>query len=137
MSNVLRISEAASLAFHAMSMLAEDPERMWQNKEIAGRFKISEAHLSKVLQRLTHAGLVTAVRGPRGGFKLIKAPAEITLLQIYEAIEGKLSRGQCLLGVPRCDRKFCILGGLLKTVNTEVDDYFKKTTLASLVEKTK
>jgi DNA-binding IscR family transcriptional regulator len=46
--------------------------------------------LPKVLQRLAQVGFLSSTRGPNGGFVLRKKPADINLLQIYEAIEGKL-----------------------------------------------
>ena len=58
MPTVLRISDAAALALHAMVMLAEAPERRMSAKAIASELDASQAHLAKVLQRLAKAGLV-------------------------------------------------------------------------------
>jgi len=90
MSGVLKISNAATIALHAMTYLAAFPDNKHMTKEIASLHQVSEAHLSKVLQRLTRAGLVKAVRGPKGGFSLAKSADEISLLEVYETIEGTL-----------------------------------------------
>ena len=118
---------------HTMVLLASKPVRMLSTKEIAAVLGASEAHLSKVLQRLAKVGLVKSVRGPRGGFALGKGGDEIFLLHVYEAIEGPLESSNCLLGAPVCEDKECILGGLLKTVNKEVKDYMESTKLSDLV----
>jgi Rrf2 family protein len=130
MDNVLRISEASSLAMHAAALLAEEPDRSLSTREIAENLKASEAHLSKVLQRLTRAGIVKPIRGPKGGYMLGKAAEDITLLDIYEEIEGPIPRTYCLMKEPVCRGKDCILGGLLKSVNKEVRDYLSRTRLS-------
>lgn len=137
MTNMLRISDAASLAMHTMAVLARDPERMMSTHEIAQSLSVSENHLAKVRQRLAKAGLVDATRGPHGGFRLAGNPRDITLLKVYEAIEGEFRPGNCLLGKPACDGRNCILGGLVETVNTKVLEYLSRTTLADLAAATR
>ena len=132
MASMLRISDAASLGLHTMVLLAAHEGKVIATGEIASVLHVSEAHLSKVLQRLDKTGLVRSVRGPRGGFALAKSGRAITLLEVYEAIEGPLVATECLLGSPVCGRN-CILGGLLDGVNRQVKDYFAGTSLASLV----
>jgi Rrf2 family protein len=132
MATVLKISDAASLAMHTMVLLAAEPEQIRSTREIADELKVSEAHLSKVLQRLARAGLVRSVRGPRGGFKLERAQEEAALLGVYEAIEGRLESSSCLLEVQSCQGELCILGALLDNVNREVRDYLAGTKLSQL-----
>jgi len=134
MARVWKISEAASIAMHAMTMLAASMDRKVTTREIASTLDVSEAHLSKVLQRLAKANLVKAVRGPRGGFELVKPGDEITLLEVYEAIEGPLAPQDCLFSERICDGSKCILGGLLETVDREVKGYLDKTRLSELVD---
>jgi len=132
MANMLRISEAASLAMHTMALLAHEPEKVLSTHEIAETLDVSEAHLSKVLQRLHKAGLVESIRGARGGFLPAKPPAEITMLEVYESIEGPLVETHCLLGNPICGADGCILGDLLSRVNGEVREYLIGTRLTQL-----
>ena len=58
MASIVQISEAASLALHSMALLAASPDRPLTVKDITARTGVSEAHLSKVMQRLAKAGLV-------------------------------------------------------------------------------
>jgi len=131
MQNLLKISEAASLALHTMGLLASRPGEQVSTRELAARLKVSEAHLAKVMQRLGRAGLVRSQRGPKGGFALQRNPEDITLLEVYEATEGPLQERRCLLGNPMCSGN-CILGGLLERVGDEVRDYFSQTRLSDL-----
>jgi Rrf2 family protein len=131
MTNVLKISEAASLALHTMVLLASKPRQTMSNRDIAAILKVSEAHLAKVLQRLGRAGLVNSHRGPKGGFTLGRDSQDISLLAVYEAVEGPLETKSCLLGKPVCGGK-CLLGGLLHKVGSDVSDYFSQTRLSDL-----
>lgn len=130
MTNLLRISEAASMALHTVTLLAARPDEVATTAELAGELGVSEAHLSKVLQRLTRAGLVKSVRGPKGGFTIGKAPDTITLLEVYEAIEGRLQLTECLLGKPVCHS--CIMGDLLHKVNTLVQEQLSGTKVSDV-----
>ena len=58
-------------------------------KEIAKREEISEKYLSLIVIPLKGVGLVKAVRGVRGGYALARAPAEITLKDIVDVLEGE------------------------------------------------
>ena len=133
MASVLRISEAASLALHTCAYLAMHPDALISTREIAKVLNASEAHLSKVLQRLSHAGIVSSIRGPHGGFKLHRPAAKIVLLEVYETIEGPFTSGDCLNETPICGGKECVFGELLKKVHRMSLEYFTKTTLARLV----
>jgi Rrf2 family protein len=130
---VLKISEAASMALHTMVVLAENPSRLVSTREIASTLQVSEAHLSKVLQRLARAGLVKSIRGPKGGFRLGKPSDQITLVDVYEVIEGPLKSNNCLFAKPICRSEPCILGGLLEGVSHQIRDYLTETKLSRLI----
>lgn len=131
MAGMLRISEAASLALHAMGLMAQT-RRRWSNEELAGRLRASVHHLAKVMQRLVKAGVIRSVRGPHGGFELVRAPETISLVDIYEAVEGPLPAPDCLLGEPLCRGGDCMLGDLLHSVHNQVHHYLSNTTLAHM-----
>lgn len=131
MSSILNITEAASLALHATFLMAGEPDRVISNREIAETLNVSDAHLSKVLQRLSRAGIVLAVRGPKGGFRLAGDPDEFTLLNVYEAIEGPLEVQTCLLKVPVCNR-CCMMGDLLSSINNQIKNHLAVTKLSDV-----
>jgi Rrf2 family protein len=125
----LRISEAASLAMHALGYLAKREVGPVTSREIATRFEISEAHLSKVMQRLVKVELLRSARGPRGGFTLNRDPKTVTLLEIFEVIEGRFEPRQCLLSSSICDGDNCILGKIVVEANTTLRARLEETTL--------
>ncbi len=133
MSCILRISEAAAIALHAAVFLANNPYRPIPAKNIASTLKVSKAHLSKVLLRLERVGLVVSVRGPKGGYALAKSGDTLTLLDIYEAIDGPLSLSNCILKNRICNGSSCILGGILEILNREFKNQISETKLNDVI----
>ncbi|HAM35029.1 MAG TPA: Rrf2 family transcriptional regulator [Elusimicrobia bacterium] len=126
MSGILNISEGSVIALHAALLLAKDPGQAITTNEAARTLDVSAAHLSKVFQRLAKSGIVKAVRGPKGGYRLGKGLSEIRLRDIFEAIEGPMQLSRCLLSQPRCGLRSCILGSLLESINEQVARQFEK-----------
>ena len=132
MGRIVNVSEAAALGLHAMIHLANHDGQTVPVAEIAESLDASANHMSKVLQRLARAGLVRSLRGPAGGFALARPTDAITLLDVYEEIDGPLRSDACLFGLPVCEGQFCVLGGVLASVTEQVRAYLAETTLAGL-----
>jgi Rrf2 family transcriptional regulator, nitric oxide-sensitive transcriptional repressor len=132
MSSFTKISEAASLAFHTAAYLGQNTGRLVSSREIARVLGASENHLSKVLQRLAHSGIVLSTRGPSGGFRLRPSWEKMKLLEIYVAIEGPLAPERCLLNLPVCKGDRCALGAVIHKTNDAVKKCLNATTLAEL-----
>lgn len=133
MSGLLKPSEAATLAVHACGLLAAARGgRALTTQEMAAAIGASEAHLSKVLQRLSRAGIIAGRRGPRGGFRLTRAPSSVPLLRVYDAVDGSLPRGGCLLGVPRCPADSCPLQSLMAATSRRLAEGLSKVSVADL-----
>ena len=71
-------------------------------KDIARSQQISEKYISRLILPLNEAGFITSFRGAKGGLKLAKAPKEISLLEIIEAMEGRVAIVDCVF-----DKEFC------------------------------
>jgi len=132
MASILKISEAFALAVHACALIASSEGKKLSAPDLAATLKASENHLAKVLQRLVKAGLIKSARGPRGGFTLAMDKKDVSLLRIYEVIEGRFPDGACLFDAPACGGSSCPLRGFLSKINKTALDYFKKTTLSDL-----
>lgn len=117
MSSLLKISEAAVLALHTVILLSANSGKHLAVRDIALKLHASEHHLAKVLQRLARPGLVRSVRGPRGGFVLGKELQTISLLDVFEAIDGPIEQPTCLLGLGECIVEECLLGDVFRQIN--------------------
>ncbi len=133
MAQMIQLSEAASIALHSVAYIARAPGDLFTAKEIARSSGASENHIAKVLQRLVKAGILRSIRGPHGGFALQRAKEEITFLEIYEAIEGKVTASPCPLHRGTCPFERCMFGGLLTRVNNEIVQYFGSKKISDFV----
>ncbi len=128
MSNIVALTEAASIGLHSMVLIARS-DTILNVAKISEFIGSSRHHVAKIMQRLSKAGFVSSNRGPTGGFVLKKLPSEISLLKIYEVIEGPLSVQTCPMERSVCPFGECILGDLSLRVSGEIRDYFAGRTL--------
>lgn len=129
MSRLIRLSEATALGLHAMAQVARSSGETVSSESLADALSASRAHLSKVLKTLCAAGLLTSKRGPNGGYALARPASSISLLAIYEALQGPIRLDGCLFDEPICDGAHCVLGDLVERVRGEVFEYLDATTL--------
>ena len=105
----LIFSRQCEYALQAVLYLALRPAgEMTSIKELTGKLGIPYHFLAKILQELTHKGLLRSQKGPSGGFALAMQSSEITLFHIVEAVDGAEFLHQCVLGFAECSgRKPC------------------------------
>jgi Rrf2 family protein len=101
--------------------------------EISEDYKIPRSFLAKILQKLVKAKIVRSYRGVKGGFSLAKQAKDITLLEVLEAIEGKLCLNVCLADKKRCDfSKHCPVSSVWATAQARFMEILKKTNFEEL-----
>ncbi len=132
-STILKISDAASIALHAMIVLATNQDKLVSVKDISTQLDVSANHLSKVMQRLTKSGFIESIKGYNGGFRLSVSPEKISFLEIYEAFDGKLKGSTCLLGKDKCAHT-CLFGDLVSSVNKQVKEKFESTKISDFMK---
>lgn len=103
-------------------------------REVASRQHIPGKFLEQLFVSLRKAGLVSARRGPHGGFVLDRAPRDITVLDVVEALEGPLRPTVCRAEeAGGCDRSgHCAAGNVWERATSAVRAVLEKTTLADL-----
>lgn len=132
MAKIVSYSEAASIGMHGMVLVARAGETINVQK-IADITGSSRHHVAKVMQRLVKEGFLSSNRGPSGGFNLIMEPKNITLLQIYEAIEGQVKVISCPHEKQVCPFDKCILGTVVSKMTQTFRDHLSTTSLAELL----
>ncbi|MDD2962973.1 MAG: Rrf2 family transcriptional regulator [Bacteroidales bacterium] len=132
MNKIVQLSEASSIAIHAMVLIAKS-ETLINVGMIAERTGSSRNHLAKVMQRLVKEGLVKSTRGPSGGFVLAKNPASISLLEIYECIEGPIVPTGCPLERQVCPFSKCLMGGIVNKTTVEIKKYLSDNKLSDML----
>ena len=92
----MKISEGVEWACHACAILAGLPPGMALSASALAAFhELPPAYMAKQLQALSRAGIVRAVRGVSGGYRLARLANEISLWDIRQAIEGASPEFQC------------------------------------------
>ena len=110
------------------------PGEMAMIEDVSRTEKIPKSFLAKIFQHLVKAGLVRSVRGAGGGFVLAKEPTAITVLEVIEAIEGKIVFQRCLQDEPDCEHQGgCALCGLFEQAQDGMKEVFGRTTLRDLI----
>ncbi|MFE2555535.1 RrF2 family transcriptional regulator [Streptomyces sp. NPDC059352] len=90
------MSEGVEWALHSCLNLAWiGPERAVTAARLASYHELPAAYLTKQLQALARAGIVTSVSGPKGGFRLARALDRITLMDVVAAVEGPDEAFRC------------------------------------------
>ena len=93
----VKISTRGRYALRLMLDLAlHDTGEYISLRDISARQEISVKYLEQIVTVLGRAGLVRSVRGPQGGYRLSKAPADYTAGEILRTIEGSLAPVACL-----------------------------------------
>ncbi len=100
-------------------------------KRISEQEGISTDYIEQIIVPLKNAGLVNSVRGLRGGFRLAKDPADITVYDILSASEGNVHLVSCLAeGCSRSDA--CVVQSVWQGASDQLREYFSRITLKKL-----
>ncbi len=92
----MKLSEGVEWGLHCVALLAGlPPGATLPTKALAEYHGLSETYLAKHLQALTNAGIIESLPGPKGGYRLQRAPEEITILEVVEAIDGREPLFRC------------------------------------------
>jgi Rrf2 family cysteine metabolism transcriptional repressor len=133
---MIRLSTRIRYGLRAMIDLAsyEQKEPVYLN-EIASNQRISRNYLDSLFSSLRSSGLVRSLRGSHGGYCLTREPADIKVLDIIDALQGKPVLIDCLENQDLCDRAgTCAARELWKKVRTVLESTLSDVTLKDLVD---
>lgn len=134
---ILMISTKGRYALRFLIDLAEhQADGFVPLKDVAARQEISEKYLEIVVKELVKGGLLAAMRGKGGGYRLNRPPEEYGIKSILELLEGPLAPVACLEpGREVCPRReHCRTLPLWQGLDRVVSDYLSRFTLADLLE---
>jgi len=130
---MLKITKKVEYALIAVRHLNNKEENnLSSSKEIASLYNIPKPLLAKILQKLARKKIITAVKGPYGGYKIIKNPINIKMSEFFEMMEGPIGLVNCY-SESSCDQiDCCSIKDPIKRINNSVKSLFDKMTLAEI-----
>lgn len=133
----MRLTRAGEYGIRCALCLSEKGEGVIVNrKEIAREMEIPDQFLSKIAQQLARAGIIEIKQGPKGGYRLLKSPKDISLLEVIEAVIGEIFLNDCILNPSICDRSaVCHVHSVWDKARKQLRDTLNQADLASLASK--
>jgi len=134
---MLRIPKKVEYGIIAICYMASNSNELFPVKEIANNLNISSEFLSKIMQNLAKSGIVESHQGIKGGYKLLKNPNELTILEIIKSFNEKVSIVECLDDdMNNCNRiEDCNIKTPMVMLQKKVESIFKHTFISDLIEK--
>ena len=104
--------------------------------EVSERQGISAKYLWQIVNQLKTAGFVRGVRGPKGGYVLVREPEAITLLDLVQALEGPIALVECVAEESACSRaQGCVAQSVWSEVKRATCEALKSITLAEVLRR--
>ncbi|OGW34613.1 MAG: hypothetical protein A2010_17520 [Nitrospirae bacterium GWD2_57_9] len=130
----MQITREGDYGIRSVLYLARQPfKKISFVNEISEEYKIPRSFLAKILQKLVKAKLIRSYRGVKGGFSLAKQAREISMLDVIEAIEGKMCLNICLVDKKKCSfSKHCPVSPVWAAVQVKFTDMLKKMNFEDL-----
>jgi Rrf2 family transcriptional regulator, nitric oxide-sensitive transcriptional repressor len=127
-------SQTVEYALRAVVHLAQHSPAPQKTSEIADATKVPQAYLVKVLQGLSVEEIVRLQRGVGGGVSLARDPRELTILDVVNAVDPIRRINTCPLNLKSHGTKLCTLHRRMDNALMAMEDAFRSTTLAELLE---
>ena len=136
----MQISSRFTIAIHILLVIALEGDSRLTSKIIAGSVGVNPVIIRKILSQLKKAGLISVARGT-GGAQLTRFTRELTLLEVYQAVECLGTQGQLFRfhdnPNPACDigrNIHGVLDGKLDVAQAAMEEELSRTSLADLIK---
>ena len=134
----MRLNQATDYAFRMVLYLATLPEgTKITGAALAEKQHIPERFLLKIMRSMTAAHIMKSYRGVEGGFALGRAPKDITLFDVIEAVEGNTTLQRCLGDMGSCTREcggMCSIYAAFADIQEELAKRLKAINFAALAK---
>ena len=130
----MQLTREADYGIRSVLYLSRQPyKKISFVTEISEEYKIPRSFLAKILQKLVRGKIVRSYRGVKGGFSLARQAKDITVLDVLEAIEGKMALNICLVDRKSCEfNRHCPIHNIWMTAQSKVADVLKKANFEDL-----
>ena len=131
----VRLTLHTDFAVRVLIQVALNDDKLTRINDIAQTFRISKAHLMKIVNDLSQKGYLDTMRGRNGGIRLMREPRHINIGQVVRDTENHLDLIGCLeRGGYCCIERVCILRGALRDASNAFLAVLDTYTLADLIK---
>ncbi|MBT9330588.1 Rrf2 family transcriptional regulator [Paracidobacterium acidisoli] len=120
---------------HALALLAVEPDVLQTSEDVARKLNTNPVVIRRIFSLLHQADLVESQKGPNGGSKLAKPAKEISLEDIYRALDGGALFHAADLSGPMTGKVNPVLAGVFRSAEKALREELSKTSLNQLVKK--
>ena len=132
---MLRISKLTDYGTVVMTYLARENGRLHSVSEIASEIRLAAPTVSKILKQLVHERLVVSHRGVKGGYNLARPSEKISMLEIIDALEGRVGLTECGSSPGLCTQEsLCSIRTNWQRINGAVREALAGVSLAEMSE---
>lgn len=129
---MLKLGKLTDYATLLLSAMAAEPARLHSGQALAQRTAVSAPTVAKLLKQLQRAGLVESTRGVRGGYRLQRAPEQLTVADIIRALEGPIAVTDCAVHGHCSLEPGCGIKGPFRLLNAAITQALEAVSLADL-----
>ena len=135
----MKLSTRARYGSRALTELAlVYPDGTLSIKDMAEKQQMSPKYLEQIMRSLKTSGLVTSVRGMHGGFALARKPEDVTLKEVYKALEGTFAPVECVDHPESCTmQKSCPTRDTWIEMMQAMEGVLERTTVQDLADRVK
>lgn len=132
----MRLTDYSEYALRVLIYLSIQDERLATVKEISEQYDISRNHLTKLVHKLGKNGFIETIRGKRGGLRIGRDPATITVGEVVRAMESDLAIVECFQpGNYECRIvRACVLAGVMRKALNAFLEVLEDYTIKDLIE---
>ncbi|MFQ6677714.1 MAG: RrF2 family transcriptional regulator [Fidelibacterota bacterium] len=132
---MLKLTRKVEYALIALRhMQSKEPLEVTSTKEIAEMYDIPLELLAKTLQLMARGGIVNAVQGPNGGYKINTKLENINMIEFFEKIEGPLGLMDCYFDSDCTQISACNIRSPIKKINDNMRNMFENMSVGEITQ---
>lgn len=129
------ITQETDYAIRIVNCLAQSEDRR-DARSISDEVSVSLRFSLKILGKLTSAGILKSYKGNRGGYEISRDPSEITLYDVFTAIEGPYILARCIpTEGGNCNKAACAYRQVFQSISEDVNQKLSAITFKEMIEK--
>ena len=131
----MKVSTKCRYGIRAVIEIARNRNQVpTKRSDIASIQRIPNSYLENILIALKHSNIVISIRGAGGGFILKRPPEQISILDVFEALQGDLALLDCIDSPEVCDRSAnCIVRPVWIEMQEAQKDVLRKISIGDLL----